>query len=261
MPDWSREEDEILKEHYSNSLKEGLLELLPKHSWDAIKVRANHNFGLRRNKEVVTRAKGLNPWTEEEIEILKKVYPTRYTEEIMKALPNHTWSSIETQAMDLKIHRKLDRRFGSIKPVKLSEGDLGYIAAMIDGEGSICITKCKKGLVSTLSISNNDRDMLSWIQSVLGRGHIYKHTKRGNLCFQIARNSDQIALLEVLMPYLKVKRRQAELALKFLRARRKSRRVPVYKNGRARGTRVIHHPDEKKAYEEYVAYVESKRLN
>lgn len=260
MKTWTETELELLRRCYSDSPKGKLLELLPNHSWNAIKVKANHDLGLKRSREMKANAQGLEYWSKGEIETLKRVYPTRYTEEIMKALPKRTWSAIETKAMELKVHRKVDRRFGAIKPVKLSDGDLGYIAGIIDGEGSINIAKLKKGLVSIISISNNDRDMLTWIQSKIARGNIYKHSGR-NLRLQISKNSDKIALLEAVISHLKIKHRQAELALKFLKARRKCRRFPVLGHGRiSHGTYVIHHPDEEKAYEEYVAYIESKRM-
>jgi hypothetical protein len=261
MPSWTDEEDEILKTHYPVTPKDELSSLLSNHTWNAIKVRAHGTFGLKRNKAQFARDRGLSPWSQNEVEALKKFYPTNYTDEIAQALPSRTWSAIETRAMELGIHRKLDRRFEDVKTIRLREVDLGYIAAMIDGEGSITLSRLKRGgYVSGISIANNCKSMLEWIKSCIKRGKIYPKSHNSK-CYalNIRRNSDQIALLQAVMPYLKVKHKQAELALKFLEAQRKSRRLPVLKGDHAYGTSVIHHPDEEKAYEEYSAYRDLRR--
>lgn len=261
MSRWTEGEDELLKVRYPFTSRDELLNILPNHTWNAIKVRAHQEFGLKKDRFQRVRDRGLRPWTDEEVEALKRIYPVKYTDEIMEALPNHSWFSIETKAMELEIKRMLDRRFGAIKSIKLPESDLSYIAAMIDGEGSITISKLERGgYVSGISIANKCLSMLEWIKSRIKRGGISPKSPESpdSTCYslKIARNSDQIALLEAVMPYLKVKHRRAEFALDFLKAQRKMLRTQLLKDGRAHGTRVTHHPDERKAYERYIAYRE-----
>lgn len=262
MPQWSKEEDEILIDKYPDTSQEKLIDLLPNHSWNAIKVRAHQKFGLRRSKAQFAKDRGLEPWSEEEVEILGGVYPVKYTDEIKEALPSRTWSAIETKAQELKLHRKVDRCFGPVKKLDLEDVDSAYIASMVDGEGTVCLFVGSRGYVIPItSIANNALDMLRWIQEVIGMGRLYKSKESRTWKLTISGNSNQIAFLEAILPYLKIKHRQAKLVLEFLRARRKRRRVPIFdEQGKSRGTKIIRDPREQRIYEEYLSLNESRSL-
>jgi hypothetical protein len=263
MPTWTNNEDEILKKYYSDTPKNKLLKLLPRHSWFSIRVRANHILSLKREKALVTKAKGLTPWTEEEIETLRNLYPVAYTEEIMAALPNRTWSAIETFARDkLKIRRCVDRIFGPVKPLQISEVDKAYIAGMVDGDGSICLYRDpKKGyVISKVSIVNNDLSVLEWIQSITKLGRIQQPTKhKATFSLTINRNSNQIAFLEAILPHLKVKKPHAEVTLAFLRARRNRRRLALHdEKGRIKGVKIVRDPTEEELFKKYCLLKETR---
>lgn len=47
---WTKEEDEIIKEHYENSDQELILSLLPYRTWNSIQLRGKRTHGLCRLK-------------------------------------------------------------------------------------------------------------------------------------------------------------------------------------------------------------------
>jgi LAGLIDADG endonuclease len=106
----------------------------------------------------------------------------------------------------------------------LEELDIAYIAGLFDGEGSINIfrKKNKSGSFSyylEITITNTDFPVLSWLQSVLG-GRVDKTSNiklQGSRPLRRWRAScrDAHRILLTLLPYLRVKKTQAELAIEF----------------------------------------------
>lgn len=105
---------------------------------------------------------------------------------------------------------------------------LAYTAGIIDGEGSIKITKAyaykgKYGNIS-LDVHNTNEWLTRWLQFQFG-GRVYltkdssrkPHAKDG---FRWRVVSQQAKLvLQLTLPYLQIKRPQAELALSFQKRR------------------------------------------
>lgn len=50
----------------------------------------------------------------------------------------------------------------------MTEFEKGYIAGIIDGEGSICLTKQGKWRHPTIQISSTTKEMLEYVQSIIG---------------------------------------------------------------------------------------------
>ena len=100
--------------------------------------------------------------------------------------------------------------------------ELAYFAGIIDGEGCICLRTSKSArkhiFATMIQISNTDLRLLQWVQRRFG-GMIHPHARhRGNRkpSFQWAALSDDIAsILEAILPYMIVKREQAELMLAY----------------------------------------------
>lgn len=65
----------------------------------------------------------------------------------------------------------------------MTELEKGYIAGIIDGEGSICLTKSGKWRHPTIQISSTTYEMLEYVQSVIG-GTISKKSENGANCKQ-----------------------------------------------------------------------------
>lgn len=110
--------------------------------------------------------------------------------------------------------------------VNIPETLKAYIAGLVDGEGCLNMYKlksksCRQGwtFAGRMSISNCDLEALMEIQQETGIGNIQKKTKQVgrrdgyNLVYS---PRELRVLLPMLLPYLKIKKRQAILLLKFL---------------------------------------------
>ncbi len=108
----------------------------------------------------------------------------------------------------------------------ISELDLAYIAGFVDGEGCISISKSSsRGSRNTtygpnVDITNTNKEILLTIQKILRLGSLEsqkryssKHKPAWNLDFK-AGEAKQLLLL--IRPYLRLKKRQADLLLEFL---------------------------------------------
>lgn len=106
----------------------------------------------------------------------------------------------------------------------LSTVDAAYIAGFLDGEGSIMLIgrggkKHSIGLRVVIAQSEKSKFVLNWISSVTGIGNCVlkrsKSIKQDNgytwVCHSIAAEG----LLMQLLPFLKIKLKQAEIAISF----------------------------------------------
>jgi|SRR3972149_10915516 len=108
----------------------------------------------------------------------------------------------------------------------MNDVDLGYISGVFDGEGCVAIVKMRRPPYKEISynlmisITNSDPDLIEWLHERLG-GHVGvmgRHKGRGKLVKRWYESGrDAGAVLEMLLPYLKVKRKQALLALEYLK--------------------------------------------
>ena len=88
--------------------------------------------------------------------------------------------------------------------------DLAYIAAFIDADGCICLTKTGVALINA---SNKDREVLKWMQKITGVGGVNLHGGRGMHAWNVRRTREVQDLLQAIFPYLRVKRSNAEEVL------------------------------------------------
>ena len=109
--------------------------------------------------------------------------------------------------------------------------DLAYIAGFLDGDGSLMLQikkrndiKNKKRFMLTICFYQDRRNdkVLVWIRKKLGIGYI---SRRNDGITELRINGYETVgkLLKTLMPYLKVKKRQAEILIKSSRMLRKSK--------------------------------------
>ena len=97
--------------------------------------------------------------------------------------------------------------------------DAAYLAGFIDGEGSIYAQQHGNGAYTiVLRITNTEQDVLEWAARMLG-GKVYAHPagkahwKSG---YQLWVGQKPLArVLPDVLPYMKVKHRQAKLMLKL----------------------------------------------
>lgn len=112
---WSDEEKAILKKLYPTASNEEILKALPGRSWESIGMRAS-----RTKLSRVIRGAGLS-WTDEEDEILKKLWFTEHSqEEIEKALPRHNWNAIRLHAPSVGLEPR-GREVNEQKKIELTE--------------------------------------------------------------------------------------------------------------------------------------------
>ena len=106
-----------------------------------------------------------------------------------------------------------------------SSTDLAYLAGFIDGEGSIGTTRtgARRQVVGRLTITNTDLAMLKMLQAKYG-GSITRQPRSANpewkpYCAITWTNRGALRVLEAVLPYLIIKRRQAELCIRLIRMR------------------------------------------
>jgi hypothetical protein len=109
--------------------------------------------------------------------------------------------------------------YGKIK--KLSSPEAAYIAALIDGEGTVTLTNHSRSKYRRLQveIGNTDLELLKWVKNSIGAGQILlkrPYNERQALSYTYKIHSRQaLNLLNQISSYLKTyKRKRAELVLK-----------------------------------------------
>ena len=116
----------------------------------------------------------------------------------------------------------------------ISETDKSYIAGLVDGEGCFNIYKmknksCKRGytFVGRMFVTNCDLNALVEMRELTGLGSVRKRTPQAGR--KQSYNWD-LSVLEVkeivphIFPYMRIKKRQAELMMSFLNTHQWGRR-------------------------------------
>lgn len=107
----------------------------------------------------------------------------------------------------------------SVQP--LSAVDAAYIAGIVDGEGTIALTRRHRNENRQLeiSVSNTDTHLLAYIKDRIGAGRITKkctyHSRHTASATYLISNRQALKVLEQIGPYLRTyKAQRAELALR-----------------------------------------------
>ena len=104
----------------------------------------------------------------------------------------------------------------------MNKNDWAYLAGFIDGEGNIGIDKYNKYGTSVnyaikVAISNTNRKILEWIKAYYG-GYIATFKKKlphHKECYQlVVRHFKAYKMLKDIEPYLKIKQRLAQVAIR-----------------------------------------------
>jgi hypothetical protein len=114
------------------------------------------------------------------------------------------------------------------------ERDLAYIAGFLDGEGTFTVYKSsgRSGPVykATLAASSTNRESIEWAARTFGGG-VSALAKQGNRqnAFQwnMQDKRELVVLLPALLPFLRIKKLQAQLLLKYALAFQGARRGVV----------------------------------
>jgi len=104
----------------------------------------------------------------------------------------------------------------------LSEIDKAYIAGLVDGEG--CFSLTKKGnnkKAASFTIAMCDKEIIKWLHNSIGcigsfRIRDNQHlTNRKDVAVITIQSRQCLLFASVLLPYLRVKKRQAEIVIEY----------------------------------------------
>jgi len=155
-------------------------------------------------------------WTQREDDLIKEAYsqyPIIFSPELLNS-PGEIACRVRAKMLRVRQYRF----HAIICKQDIANTDLSYIAAFLDGEGSIYLNE--KGNKYFLSFSNSDLEVLEWMHTLLHCGKIetrkpnVRYTKK-HYIFRIARIADVIYLLKELLPYLHIKNNRASEAIDF----------------------------------------------
>jgi len=180
-----------------------------------------------------------NKWFASEVRLLKKVYPKAFINECVSLFPRHTKKSIYQKARYLKLKRKNFniRKKSCVK--YLSDRDKGYIAGLIDGEGTIAIHKaCDRRRKNPryypmIQISNTNRDLLEFCKLKIGAGGVYLANRnrfpnrKPTYVFHVQAMLNVQDFLNQVIEALILKREQAKIVLEFIEKRLLTRKQSV----------------------------------
>jgi len=159
-------------------------------------------------------------WEKEEIDFLMSNYLKKPTEQICSYL-NRTRDSVYWKASELGL-RKYYKPKQETRLETLSVADLAYLAGIIDGEAMVSLHCSKNFAHPRVVITNTNRQLIEWLEYVLNR-KAYKKPSSGKRrdCWAVAicDFKNVKALLRSILPYLRAKRKQAELVLEYCQYR------------------------------------------
>jgi hypothetical protein len=100
----------------------------------------------------------------------------------------------------------------------ISAVDIGYIAGLIDGEGSILLRRRSLGRsrVPAISVANNSRGLVEWLRQKIGGSLITKRTygKNDRTAYEWrVKDAKAMGVLAVVAPYLRDERKKARAEL------------------------------------------------
>jgi len=106
-----------------------------------------------------------------------------------------------------------------------SEYERGYVAAFIDGEGSICITKSADGYYRAVcALYNTHLPTMNFLSDLIGEECLTRSVDKrrrvlqtkDNYAIYIRRKLKLLDFLNFILPYLVTKVEQCKLTIKFL---------------------------------------------
>lgn len=102
---------------------------------------------------------------------------------------------------------------------KYSKEELGYLAGMLDGEGTIMISKRRERAFLKVAIGNTNQDVINYLHARFGgstertEDHRHEHWKPMHRVYWCGNYA--IKILNLIYEYLIIKRIQADIAFEF----------------------------------------------
>lgn len=174
-----------------------------------------------------------NYWTEEEESTLADLWPEASKEDIIAAIPRHTWRAIGSRARKRGIRRLgKSRNRTQVLRKELNDTEWAYLAGMTDADGYISLRRtCRKVsgeeyvfYTPTMGITNRSAELMKWLDERINWS-LAKYEKgtgySTNMIYRrVLASHDAYVLLDGMLPYLHVKRQRAALVAEFCKMRR-----------------------------------------
>lgn len=131
--------------------------------------------------------------------------------------------------------------------IHYKDTDLAYIAGIVDGEGTVGVTKVKRpenrcgySFLPLLSIINTDRAMLEYINDIFGgistiserNGGNTFNIKQNKTCYCIfsRRTEKNNKILTAIYPYMRIKKKNADNVFELMRLKGESKNYATAEN-------------------------------
>jgi len=167
-------------------------------------------------------AKQRRKWTTKEVKLLKKNAGKIPASEIGRIL-GRPRKAVTTKAYQMRLPASTRR---NAREFNLTEGQKGYVAGIIDGEGTISLNifhDSRTHLLPKVIINNTNKKLMVTIHKLIGgtfsRHRRYEVTKRLIYRCELQKLADIKALLRLIKRYLVAKRRQARLMIEYCDSR------------------------------------------
>jgi hypothetical protein len=163
-------------------------------------------------------------WTDEELERLRLLWPEEAdVEKVFATFSDRKPRSVRSKAglLGLKRPRDCDRR-GWDQIWNVPSSSWAWLAGFVDGEGCLAIRKRKgKTAAPLLQVTNTHLPALIAVEDLIQSGHVYRveteEAKKTSYVYILTARRPLEAVLQRFSRYLRVKHRQAELLLDFIR--------------------------------------------
>ena len=114
-----------------------------------------------------------------------------------------------------------------------TETQLAYLAGIIDGEGTFYIGTTNNGrkFNSRIYVVNTNEELIQWLKNIFG-GLIYKRISTSNPQWKtryewVLDKSAIDTICHLLIPYLIIKKKHAEIMIDFRNSFTKGKRAPI----------------------------------
>ena len=121
---------------------------------------------------------------------------------------------------------------------KVSKIDLAYTAGLIDGEGSISILRARRSnpnykspaYILSVTCTNTHKGIIEWMHEMFGASKALRQRHRNNPKWKDSYHwctaaNMALEFLQQIQPYLRIKRKQAELAINFQQNRTRKKKL------------------------------------
>jgi len=184
----------------------------------------------KRKSEWLIEYYGYKLWSKDDIVYLKNNYLDSPKKKIVDTL-KRPWKAIQSKANVLGLRRSgIDRKIKRLK-LELTDVKKVWLAAVLDTEGSIFFHKTKRAkyvaYCPVVSVCNTDERFIRHCQSLVKplKFSISIDNRLSQNKDQFLFRSDRVEVvynfLVAIYPYLIIKKKQAELMMKFIELRQK----------------------------------------